>query len=179
MNPKHAKSTTMSQAPVILEPFTERDFATLIGWISNERELLQFAGPVFKFPLDAEQLRVHLSDKNRHSFNIVLTENNQVIGHCEAYRADEESIRLCRILIGRQAQRGQGLGYEAVAQLMQWCMQNYRPKSIDLNVFDFNTSAIRCYEKLGFLMTDEQKTCNLNGEVWTAVKMVFEPKYFP
>lgn len=164
----------MSQDTLRLEPFTEHDFAILIGWISNERDLLQFAGPVFEFPLNGEQLKVYVTDKKRYPFKIVFNQNNEVIGHCEAYKADEETIRICRIIIGKQAWRGKGLGYEAVAQLMQWCMEYHHPKTIELNVFDFNIAAIRCYEKLGFELTDEKKTSHLNNEVWTAVKMVYK-----
>ena len=42
----------------------------------------------------------------------------------------------------------------------------------DLNVFDWNTQAIKCYEKVGFVINPNilYKQDN-NGEIWTAINM--------
>ena len=44
-----------------LEPFTTNDFSRLIGWIDTERELIQFAGDLFTYPLSENQLHAYLS----------------------------------------------------------------------------------------------------------------------
>lgn len=159
-----------------LENFSETDFDTLISWVKDEKELVQFAGQIFQFPLTAEQLKEYLKDKNRHPFKIVLNTSNTVIGHCEAYQTSNDTVKLCRIIIGDKSYRGQGLGYEATKELINWCIENLRPKTIELNVYDFNTIAIKCYEKLGFQRTNDSKTIILNGENWTSVKMYLDVK---
>jgi RimJ/RimL family protein N-acetyltransferase len=159
---------------IILQQFTDQDFENFISWVDNQNELIQFAGPIFQFPLTIEQLNDYLIDPNRHPFKIVLSSSNLAIGHCEAYRISNDSVRLCRILIGNKSYRGQGLGYKATQRLIEWCVNNLKPKTIDLNVYDFNTTAIKCYEKIGFNKTiDTKKTIN-KGEIWTSIRMILD-----
>ena len=47
-----------------LKPFTARDFLRLINWMDSERELVQFAGPTFSFPLTEKQLSEYCSNKD-------------------------------------------------------------------------------------------------------------------
>ncbi len=160
---------------ITLQPFTEKDFGNLISWIDNEKELIQFAGPIFKFPLTVEQLKNYLEEPNRHPFKIIIKNSNLAIGHCEAYTCNN-SVRLCRIIIGNKNYRGQGLGYTATKLLIKWSINNLKPSTINLNVYDFNTTAIKCYEKIGFKRTEETKTTTLQNETWTSIKMILEPK---
>jgi hypothetical protein len=37
-----------------LEPFGQQNYADLISWINNAEELMQFGGPLFKFPITEE-----------------------------------------------------------------------------------------------------------------------------
>ena len=118
------------------------------------------------------QFNDYLKDENRHPFKIVLSHSTEAIGHCEAYQTSNDTVKLCRILIGNKIYRGQGLGYAATRKLVKWCIDHLNPKTIDLNVYDFNTTAIRCYEKIGFKRTAIQQTTNVNDQVWTSVRML-------
>ncbi len=53
-------------------------------------------------------------------------------------------------------------------------MDNLKPKTIDLNVYDFNTTAIKCYEKIGFKKTTDTKETTFKGEVWTSIRMTLQ-----
>lgn len=162
----------MARKEISLEFFTAQDIDRLISWVSNERDLLQFAGPIFQFPLTREQLEDYLNDKNRYVFNIVQNPTNKVIGHCEAFTTDKNSVKLCRILIADQSYRGKGFGFSATRELMEWCFTNLKVKSFELNVYDFNIAAIKCYEKLGFLKTQEVQIMEFKGEIWKSVRMI-------
>lgn len=164
----------MTSEEINLEPFTDKDFAMLISWIESERDLIQFAGPIFKFPLTNEQLSEYLADKNRYPFKITYKKDDVIIGHCEAYRIDNETIRLSRILIGNKTYRGRGLGRLATYKLINWCMDTFKPKIIDLNVYDFNAVAIKCYESLGFVKSGEIKITNFGNETWKSERMILE-----
>ncbi|NLJ44837.1 MAG: GNAT family N-acetyltransferase [Bacteroidales bacterium] len=159
---------------IFLCEFTHKDFENLISWVNNEKELIQFAGPIFSFPLTKEQLNDYLKDPNRYPFKIVLKNSNLAIGHCEVYKTSDDIVRLCRIIIGNKTYRGQGLGYDATLKLIKWCMDNLKPKTIDLNVYDFNTTAIKCYEKIGFKKTTDTKETTFKGEVWTSIRMTLQ-----
>ena len=96
-----------------LEPFTENDFENLISWITSERELVQFAGPIFSYPLTKNQLNDYLTKEDLIPKKIVDIESGEVIGHCELNFLNEFP-RLARILIGNKKYRGKGLGKQLV-----------------------------------------------------------------
>jgi len=155
-----------------LEPFTKSDFGRIISWIENEEELIQFAGSVFTFPLTEEQLENYLETKNRFAYKVIEETSNRTIGHCEIYISDS-SAKLCRILIGEKSFRGKGLGVELVSQLLEKCFKQFNSLFVELNVYDWNTSAIKCYQKAGFKINeDKKKTIALNRKIWTSINMV-------
>jgi RimJ/RimL family protein N-acetyltransferase len=135
-----------------LEEFTHKDFNRLISWIDNEKSMCQFAGPIFTFPLTEEQLTDYISDNTRKVYKIIDIDTNNVIGHGEIGRIDERNsnARLCRILIADKNKRNKGIGTLIINELLKIGFDNLNLHRIDLGVFDFNKSAIRCYEKCGF-----------------------------
>ena len=57
--------------------------------------------------------------------------------------------------------------------LVKFILENRKERYIELNVFDFNIGAIKCYEKVGFKMNPDKKLLReVDGETWTAVNMV-------
>lgn len=134
-----------------LEQFGRKHYADLISWIDSDEMLMQFGGPLFSFPLTSEQLDASLSDENRISFCVTSNETNLPIGHCEIYLLPD-SAKIGRILIGNPQHRGKGLGKQIVGLLLKYVFNQLERTSVELNVFDWNTSAIKCYEKSGFVI---------------------------
>lgn len=135
-----------------LEEFKHNDFNRFINWIDNEKFMYQFAGPIFTFPVTEKQLTEYISDKNRQAFKIIEIKTEKVIGHAEIGRIDlkNKSARLCRILVAEKADRNKGFGTLIINELLKIGFGNLNLHRIDLGVYDFNKSAIRCYEKCGF-----------------------------
>jgi len=157
-----------------LEHFDKENYADLISWVTNEEELMQFAGPQFTFPLTPEQLDMSLSDRNRFAFRIVANETNVSIGHAEIY-ASADSVRIGRILIGNKKQRGKGLGVQIVQALLNFAFSWFEKPKVELFVFDWNTNAIRCYEKVGFTINPDKKfERKIKQEVWVALNMTID-----
>ena len=155
-----------------LKPFRKDDFSTLIKWIDKEDDLIQFAGNIFSFPLTDSQLDEYLTDLNRNAFKVVDKADNSIIGHSEIYLNENRTAKLCRILIGNPKFRGKGLGQEIVKELVRISFESYNAKKIELNVYDWNTSAIKCYEKVGFkIMNGITKTTEIENKIWTAINM--------
>jgi len=157
-----------------LEKFEKRDYAQLISWIKDEEELMQFGGPNFTFPLTAEQLDQSQEDRQRHSFKVVDVETSRTIGHCEVYLL-EETAKLARIIIGDDYQRGKGVGKEIVKALIEFTVNVLQKRKIELNVFDWNVGAIKCYERVGFRINPDKKLeRKVNGKTWIAVDMMLQ-----
>jgi RimJ/RimL family protein N-acetyltransferase len=151
-------SNSKGRGPLVhLEPFSEADFDRLIAWIPTGEFLLQWAGPLFTFPLNRPQLEKYLeacreSPPARLTFRGVNTENGGVVGHVELGEIDlrNRSARLARVLVGPENLRGKGFGRQLVHLALKVAFEKLRLHRVDLFVFDFNKPAIRCYEGLGF-----------------------------
>ena len=151
---------------VVLEPFTEADFDRLIGWIPSSDFLLQWAGPDFEYPLSREQLSEHLAGAqgdlpSKLIYKVVDTENGMAIGHIELAAIDRRngSARVCRVLVGDPSYRGRGVGTVMMEKIVEIGFRRLGLQRIELAVFDFNTSAIRCYEKVGFAKEGHLREC--------------------
>lgn len=62
-----------------LESFAKEHYDDLISWIDNEEELMQFAGPVYTYPLTERQLDNALKDEKRYAFSVFLKKKILVI----------------------------------------------------------------------------------------------------
>lgn len=155
-----------------LEKFDKEFYPELINSIKNAKDLMQFGGPEFSFPLTEKQIDKTLSDENRIAFRVANSSDGNTIGHCEIYFKDN-SAKLGRILIMDENQRGKGIGEQMVILLLEFILKNRKERNIELNVFDFNIGAIKCYEKVGFTINPDKKLIReVDGETWTAFNMV-------
>jgi len=147
-----------------LEKFTKDDFDRFISWIDSEEELIQFAGPLFTYPLSHQQ--------KKSPYRIRLIETNEIIGHCEL-NFENELPRLSRILIGEKRLRNKGIGVCVLHQMIHLIFTTTTHTSVDLSVFDWNHNAIACYEKIGFKIRPELKSSMLvSGKNWNAFNMM-------
>ena len=164
---------------VVLEPFTEADFDRLIGWIPSSDFLLQWAGPDFEYPLNREQLNEYLKGTqgdlpSKLIYKVVDSENGTAIGHIELGAIDRRngSARVCRVLVGDSVYRGRGVGTVMMEKIVEIGFCQLGLHRIELAVFDFNTSAIRCYEKVGFVKEGHLRECRKAGDgYWSSYIM--------
>ncbi len=155
-----------------LLPFQVTDFEQLISWIDNEEVLAQFAGSIFTFPLTQQQLKVYLEDKDRLPYKVVTLTDMVSIGHAEIYSTNKTTAALCRILIGNPTYRSKGLCQQVVSNLLAVCFNQLLAEEVELNVFDWNTRAVSCYQRAGFSINlAKTKTRAVNGQTWTALNM--------
>jgi RimJ/RimL family protein N-acetyltransferase len=153
-----------------LKDFTESDFETLKSWIKSEKELFQFSGKIFTFPLTNKQLADYIKRPDNRPLKVILTETNQTIGHC-ALNFENGNTRLSRILIGDKELRGKKIGEQIVSEMTKLLFEDTNVKEVDLKVFGSNKGAIRCYEKAGFSIK-ERSEVNINGEIWENLNMI-------
>lgn len=156
---------------ITLQRFTRKDYSKLISWVDSAETLMQFAGPLFQFPLTEEQLDKSYSDPNRFPFSVIEKSSGVCIGHAEIYLT-EFSACIGRIIIGETKLRGKGFGQGIVRQLLDYCFNVLNQKNIELNVFEWNINAIKCYEKVGFAINPDKKhEREINGEKWISLNM--------
>lgn len=141
-----------------LRKFEEADIARLINWIQDARVMAQWARQQYQYPLDRAQLlksieRTRGGDRPAHlMFAACRQDDGTAVGHIELMRVDygNGSARLGRVLIGRDEDRGRGLGSAMVAEALNYSFNILGLMEIKLEVFSCNKPAMACFIKNGF-----------------------------
>ena len=160
-----------------LTSFTEKDFEILISWVDSKELLITIAGNYFYYPLTADQLRTYLNDEKSYSFNIIDTDENKTIGHAEICNMGNAVFKIDKLLIGDRSSRGKGLCQRIMQALLDHAFTQLHASTVELNVFDWNTAAIKCYEGTGFIMNPGKTSLfEVDDKKWTALNMFIEKR---
>jgi len=163
---------------MVLRSFDRSDFTRLLSWVQTPDQLYQWAGPLFSFPLSADQLDRYLllatGDPPTHRIFTALAANGgEPVGHIELSRIDRlhRSASLSRVMVAPD-RRGQGLGQQMVRLALAIAFDELRLHRIELYVFDFNHAAIACYEHAGLVREGVLRDARRVGdEYWSVVQM--------
>lgn len=170
-----------------LEYFERPDFNQLIRWIDSPEFLLQWGGPHFDYPLNESQLEKYIENANRDTsdtlvYKVIHKETGNVIGHISLGKIDRKnkSARIGKVLVGEKNLRGQGIGSLMVKELLKIAFEELKLHRVSLGVFDFNESAIACYEKVGFKKEGLLRDCRkIGNDYWSLWEMsILEQEWF-
>ncbi|MFO6498876.1 MULTISPECIES: GNAT family N-acetyltransferase [Bacillus] len=164
---------------VELKYFEYSDFSQLMKWIDSPEFLLQWGGPAFNYPLNDAQLGKYIENANSdHSetlaYKVIDGDTGDVIGHISLGKIDRKnkSARVGKVLVGDQNARGKGIGQQMIKKILRIAFDELHLHRVSLGVFDFNVSAITCYEKAGFMKEGLLRDSAKNGdEYWSAWEM--------
>jgi len=135
----------------MIRKYRTEDFRYLSRWVTDADLLLQFAGPTWTFPLTEEQVETYRAGHPFKCLYVGCNEEDVPFAIGELIWNEEHAPRLGRILIGDTGSRGKGIGTAFVGELIAEFIRLQDPGNICLYVLEGNASAIRCYEKLGFV----------------------------
>ncbi|EOO35853.1 aminoglycoside N6'-acetyltransferase [Bacillus cereus VD133] len=157
-----------SKEVIKLESFKKSDFKQLINWINSEEFLIQWSGNAFTFPLDEQQLEKYIESANTLAFKVVDEETSDVIGHISLGQIDNinKSARIGKVLVGNTKMRGRSIGKHMMKAVLHIAFDELKLHRVTLGVYDFNTSAISCYEKIGFVKEDLLRESKRVGETY-------------
>jgi RimJ/RimL family protein N-acetyltransferase len=82
---------------------------------------------------------------------VLDAEPRQSVGHNELDRISQQhrTASVCRVFVSAE-KRGRGYGCHG-PEVMSLAFSAFGLRCVDLQVYSFNTSAIRVYEKVGFV----------------------------
>lgn len=151
----------------IRKPCSPAGVRAVVEWCRDKDEdfLRQWAGMGYTYPLTEEQILRRLAD-GAEIFEAIL--DGQTVGTVELIQRNEQdgSVLAGRFVVD-PAVTGKGIGTAVMKEFLRFCAGLPGVSAVTLFVFDFNTSARRCYEKCGFVETGRVE--RPNG--WIAVSM--------
>lgn len=138
--------------------FEKSDFRQLMDWIQDEHLLTNWAGSLFRFPLTEDSLSWYIEGTNQMGtsdafvYKAVDTDTGTTVGHISlgGISIKNKAARISRVLVGNTAERGKGICQGMIKAVLEIGFAQMGLHRISLGVYDFNHSAIRCYEKCGF-----------------------------
>ncbi len=166
--------------------FTREDFPSMLSWARSPEFLLQWAGRTFQWPLDKAQLETYLADSEsepprRVLFTAVDSEDGRVLGHIGLRDIDftDSTAMISCVLVGEEQARGKGVGTAMMRRICDFGFGDLDLHRLELYVFDFNRSAIACYERAGFqlegALRDKRK---LGRDYWTlCIMSLLKPEW--
>ena len=163
-----------------LEPLKRSDFKQLINWIDSEEFLIQWSGNAFTYPLNEQQLENYIESSNTLAFKVIDEESKKVVGHISLGQIDNinKSARIGKVLVGDTKMRGRSIGKHMMKAVLQVAFEELKLHRVTLGVYDFNTSAISCYEKTGFvkegLLRESKKVGETYWNVWEMSMLEYE-----
>lgn len=98
-----------------------------------------------------EEIRNEIGELSDKRF-VVIEDDKQIVGYARGWKLDEFND-LVEIYVLKEF-RGKGLGRLLLADMFSWFDKS---KPIILEVAEYNNSAIKFYEKLGFKINTEMK----------------------
>ncbi|MED2761161.1 GNAT family protein [Bacillus thuringiensis] len=171
-----------SMEVIKLKTFKKSDFKQLINWINSEEFLIQWSGNAFTFPLDEQQLEKYIESANTLAFKVVDEETSDVIGHISLGQIDNinKSARIGKVLVGNTKMRGRSIGKHMMKAVLHIAFDELKLHRVTLGVYDFNTSAISCYEKIGFvkegLLRESKRVGETYWNLWEMSMLEYEWK---
>lgn len=163
-----------------LEPLKRSDFKQLINWIDSEEFLIQWSGNAFTYPLNEQQLENYIESSNTLAFKVIDEESKKVVGHISLGQIDNinKSARIGKVLVGDTKMRGRSIGKHMMKAVLQVAFEELKLHRVTLGVYDFNTSAILCYEKIGFvkegLLRESKKVGETYWNLWEMSMLEYE-----
>lgn len=149
----------LSGEKVNLRPLRNDDLQRRIEWLNDDETVRLFTGSSLARvygATDAEQWRRVLEADQNAAVWAIETKDGCHIGDVDLHHIDRyDGTAKLTILIGDRESQSRGYGTDAIRTLMRHAFSNFGLTAIGLRVFDFNARAIRCYEKCGFVRSDE------------------------
>ncbi len=151
-----------------LTPFAPSHFDTLASWFHSEREAVQWGGPLLSYPIPTSTLQSMIDpvggDRPGREAWMALDADGGCVGHAQLiYDWRNGNAILARVAIAPD-RRGQGLAQPMLSLVLARGFARPDLERVELNVFAWNTPALRAYLALGFVVEGMRRSYVRVGE---------------
>jgi RimJ/RimL family protein N-acetyltransferase len=157
-----------------LEYFTKDDFPQLIDWINTDELLMNWAGSLFSFPLTQNSMDWYIENTNdlkksdAFVYKVVDANSRETVGHISlgGISRKNKAGRISRVLIGSGEHKGKGYCRDMVKAILKIGFEDLKLHRISLGVYDFNSTALKCYLSAGFSIEGTMRDVLLYKDKW-------------
>lgn len=158
---------------IYLSPRNNEDAEKFTEWL-NDFETTDYLGRSGILTTLAGEKQYLEENKNvEATFVIVTIEENKMIGTVSLENIDKiNRTATLGIFIGDKEYRGKGYGTEAIKLILEYGFKYMNLYNIKLDLMEFNSRALRCYEKCGFKEYGRRRKCKfINGKYYDSIEM--------
>ncbi len=138
------------------------DCDRLLSWIDPEDALYQWSGAwSFSWPLDRQQLVRNLDwqSDSRSLFAAVDRGDGELVGTAKLEIQPTHGLGLIGHVLVAPHSRGRGYGTALMHALVRHSFDERGLHRLQLSVYTFNSAAIACYQRVGFLVEGRLREC--------------------
>ena len=159
-----------------------KDYEFLSKWIDDERTHAFWCANRLSYPITQKSFHDFL-EKNAMDWTdsayVATEDNGQAVGFFCYSINTEDNIGFLKFVIVDNTKRGKGYGKEMLNLALQYAFQITGAKAVQLNVFNENTLAKQCYEKVGFVERNIDKDVfSFKDELWSRCNMIVSKQLF-
>lgn len=162
----------------------QTDFIHIAKWIQDERTHALWCANLLSYPLSEGELRNYLveqklkfcsqfqgevirNEKEYDGAYVYADENERPVGFFVYTVNEQDKSGFVRFIMVDNTLRGKGYGSDMLKELLRFAYKKTGVSSVGLMVFDVNSAAKRCYEKIGFTYTENTpESFSYQDEVW-------------
>ena len=145
----------------------EGDLSDRLSYGQNPEIIRMFGGNSSEIsPLSEEAVSKWLSDIKNSPHAWVVEHDGQLLGEAKLHSFSEPDRR-ARFAVGfyDYNQLGKGLGKKVTRLVLSYAFEQLNLHRVDLRVLAYNTRAIDCYQKCGFVIEGrERESAHVDGE---------------
>ncbi|MCM1182164.1 MAG: GNAT family N-acetyltransferase [Roseburia sp.] len=166
-----------------IRPYIEgRDYEYVEKWIGDEKVHALWCANLIPYPVTREKLHVFLEKSAMEwtdSAYVATEDNGKITGFfCYSINVNDNTGFLKFVIVDRE-KRGTGCGREMLRLALQYAFAITGVDLVQLNVFEENIAAKRCYKKVGFV---EESISNdvfqYKDALWSRCHMIIEKRQF-
>lgn len=160
----------------------DKDYEYVSKWIDDERTHAFWCANRLPYPIAQKSFHAFLENNVAdwtESTYIATEDNGQAVGFFCYSVNTEDNIGFLKFVIVDKTKCGKGYGKDMLTLALQYAFQITGAKAVQLNVFNENSLAKHCYEKVGFVERNVDKDVfPFKDELWSRCNMIVSKQSF-
>lgn len=159
-----------------IRPYLNKDFEVISKWIVDERSHALWCANLIPYPLEKnsfDELLIQAGERFNDSPFVATTDEGIVVGFfCFSVNLQINEGFLKFVVIDDTI-RNKGYGCEMLKLAVKYAFDIAKADAVQLNVFQENLSAKKCYQKVGFKeRTLTENAFTFKDESWGRCNMI-------